>query len=197
MNTKISAIELYDKGQGLTEIAKFIGCSKCSIQDWISQRTHLEDFLTQNKSSNNKRLSGGGRKLLDQDIDDSLIQWIYKERSNYNSVSYWRFLAYAKSLPNPNKMLFSRGWLYFFMRRHGLSYRKRSTKIIVDQNVVQAGIDRFFDSLIITLANNSQLILFANIDETRVEKDQLSDFTIDEKGVKQVPIRTTNSDRIG
>ena len=104
---------------------------------------------------------------------------------------------YAKACTNMNNLKFSPGWLHAFLKRHRLSYRKRSTKIIVDQNVVNLGVEKFFNSIITKLSVSDELIFMANMDETRIEKDMNSDYTMSEKGIKNVPIRTTNSDRIG
>lgn len=39
--------------------------------------------------------------------------------------------------------------------------------------------------------------MIENVDETRIEKDMMSNKTVDIIGTKKIPIRTTNSERIG
>jgi transposase len=196
LELKAKAAELRKNNMSFQQIADSLGCKKSSVRDWINQSEEIESHLISG-SGKNKRLKGAGCKLVDESIEKSMLEWISNQRANQNLVSYWRMLVFARSLPNPNKLKFSHGWLFNFMKRNKLSYRKRTTSIIVDQKIVKEGIDRFFNSFIHFMAENPHLTIIANVDETRIEKDMLGEKTIEMKGSNSVPIRTTNSERIG
>ena len=66
---------------------------------------------------NRQRLDGGGRKYIDENIEEDLIRWKAKS-------------IFDKKIENlAIKDLFgaSRGWCEKFMQRHGLSLRRKTT----------------------------------------------------------------------
>ena len=78
-----------------------------------------------------QKLAGGGRKLTNVDLEESLLAWIYERRSNTFRVSRKMFMYKAKSMYDemnldPAKeaaLVVSRGYLEKFLKRNGLSCR--------------------------------------------------------------------------
>ena len=84
--------------------------------------------------SNRQRLDGGGRKSIDENLEEDLVHWIYEKRSKMLHVSRKMIMWKAKSIfdaknENPvtkNSFVASRGWCEKFMQRHGFSLRKKN-----------------------------------------------------------------------
>ena len=94
------------------------------VREWKKQ---IEKITTTDPKK--QKLAGGGRKLTDVDIEESLLAWIYDRRSNALCVSSKMIMFKVKSMyddmnPDPaKKVAFTakRGWLEKFMKRNGLS----------------------------------------------------------------------------
>ncbi len=54
--------------------------------------------------------------------------------------------------------------------------------------MIEQSIIKFYENLTNLLISNDNLILFANMDETRVERDMISEKTVEKIGAKQVPV---------
>ena len=82
------------------------------------------------------RLEGGGQHAFDDDLEDELVQWITERRGNGLCVSRKLIQLKAKKMQeektitdlNSKTISFSDGWVQKFMRRHGLSIRRRTTE---------------------------------------------------------------------
>ena len=92
------------------------------------------DKLTSMKPKR-KRLDGGGRKCVDEDMDQAIVDWIYEQRNKMLHVSRRMIMWKAKTLFDEknndpavkNTFIASRGWCEKFMRRHGFSLRRKTT----------------------------------------------------------------------
>lgn len=78
------------------------------------------------------RLEGAGRPLLDTNVEEQLLEWIYSRRSRMLRVSGKMIMFKAKSFYDEKReddptgqdaFTASRGWLDKFLRRNGLSFR--------------------------------------------------------------------------
>ena len=108
-----------------------------TIRDWIRKEEQLHQ-LKQNKAYGGKRLclEGGGQHAFDDDLEDELVQWITERRGNELCVSTKLTQLKAKKMHeektindlNSKTINFSDGWVQMFMRRHGLSIRRRTTE---------------------------------------------------------------------
>lgn len=54
----------------------------------------------------------------------------------------------------------------------------------------------FFNKLSDLFIENEDIHLYANMDETRIERDMPSNQTVEIKGAKEVPVKTHNCERI-
>jgi hypothetical protein len=87
----------------------------------------------ESKDAKRKRMEGGGCKVLSEDLDRILIQWIFTMRRRGLRVSRKMIRVKAQEVfaevEDTTRAVFkaSRGWLDRFMKRNGLSVRRRTT----------------------------------------------------------------------
>ena len=101
------------------------------IREWRQNKSIIFESTTKPK---NKRLKGGGRKVLDVQLENQLVEWIYDRRSKGLRVSRKQIMMKGKYLyedgcEESERSLFvaSNGWLCNFMSRNGLSLRRKTT----------------------------------------------------------------------
>ena len=97
------------------------------IREWCKNKDLLKKLSEKRGQSKRKRLSGAGRKPLDEDMKKVLLDWIIDMRLNNLRVSRRMIKAKAKDLSTVNCFKASSGWLRRFMWRHGLSLRRKTT----------------------------------------------------------------------
>ena len=99
-------------------------------------REWKKDFeKIKSSKSNRQRLDGGGRKCIDEDLEEDLVHWIYEKRSKMLHVSRKMIMWKAKSIfdaknedpATKDSFVASRGWCEKFMQRHGFSLRRKIT----------------------------------------------------------------------
>lgn len=65
-----------------------------SVSDWVDLRA--EDFqMILNNNDRMKRLTGAGRKLNDQALDEYLIRWVEEQRQKKFYISIRKLIAVA------------------------------------------------------------------------------------------------------
>ena len=166
-----------------------------TLKGWIKNQEKYQNQILHNKG-NKERLVGGGRKITDPEYETFLINWIKSERLKKHQISYFRFKQFAKEHYKGNLLTFSVGWLQKFLTRNGLSYRKRtSTCFLNEDKVLQEIQEQFFPELYFYHATNPNKTVYYNMDEIRIELDCISDKTIDLKGSRYIPVKTSNSER--
>ena len=75
-------------------------------------------------NSKSKRLKGGGRKAKDEDMEEIIFPWINDMRICHLRVSRRMIREKAKTLGREGFKA-SSGWLQLFMKRKGLSLRRK------------------------------------------------------------------------
>ena len=95
------------------------------------------------KGQGRERLEGGGRKVIDDNFDEIILEWIHGRRANGLRVSRKLIMVKAKRLyeercPKGEQDLFkaTAGWLQKFMLRNGLSLRRKTTTVQQDPHRV-------------------------------------------------------------
>ena len=95
----------------------------------------LSNFVINQKVQKKEKLEEGRRKPMEEPMEEELLEWIHGRRS----VSRMLIMRKAKYLyhercDQSERGLFvaSRGWLEKFMRRNGLSLRRRTTVVQYD-----------------------------------------------------------------
>ena len=74
-----------------------------------------------------KRLDGAGRKVKDEDMEETLLNWILEMRDQNLRVSRRTVQVQAKAFASEEGFKASRGWLEKFLKRNGLSLRCKTT----------------------------------------------------------------------
>ena len=154
----------------------------------------IVELCAKPKGSKKEKLEGGGRKPMDEGMEEELLEWIHGRRSSGLRVSRTLIMRKAKYIYDERcdaseRDLFvaSRGWLEKFMRRNGLSLRRRTT-------VAQHDPARVIDKLISCVLHVRRLTskhkcLASNIiamDETAVWADMVANTTVDDIGTRSV-----------
>ena len=170
------------------------------IREWRQNKSIIFESTTKPK---NKRLKGGGRKVLDVQLENQLVEWIYDRRSKGLRVSRKQIMMKGKYLyedgcEESERSLFvaSNGWLCNFMSRNGLSLRRKTT-------TAQQDPDRLIDKIISYILHVRRLSIKFNyqpsniiaMDETPVWNDMVSSTTVDKKGAKSICLKTTGHEK--
>jgi hypothetical protein len=142
-----------------------------------------------------ERLPGGGLKGGEQELEEFLFSWIIEHREQRFQVSYRRLISVARQTFKDTTLKFTYGWLQRFIDRYNLTYRRKTGNTFISHDSIEISFNIFFPELWKFRKNHEQKSIFCNMDETRVELDLLGGKTIDVKGVKYIPVETTNSDR--
>lgn len=123
------------------------------ITDWRQSKFKIFEPTVKPK---NKRLEGGGRKPLELQLENGLVEWIYDSRSNGLRVSRKLFMAkvkyfYKSEWDESEKCLFVANNLRVnhLMRRNGFLLRRKATTAQQDPKRL---IDKLFLSIFRLLA---------------------------------------------
>ena len=156
------------------------------VREW---RKQYEDINS--TDSKKKKLPGGGRKLTDYDVEEGLILWIYERRSNALRVSRKMIMMKAKAMFDENHsdlavqevFVGSRGWLEKFMKRNGLSCRRKTTSQLKDPSLL---IDKIV-AYILHVRRLNRLFSYGEsqiiaMDETPVWADMITGTTVEKAG---------------
>ena len=107
------------------------------IREWRATKSNIEGMLgTTAKAKQTSRLGGGGRKPLSAKLEDVMLEWIESRRSRGLRVSCKLIKKKAEithghmtenNLVDVGDFKASRGWLCRFMKRNGLSLRRKTS----------------------------------------------------------------------
>ena len=149
-------------------------------------------------------MEGGGRKSLDLQLENQLVEWTYDKRSNGLRVSRKLIMTKAKYFyksesDESEKSLFvaSNGWVNSFMCPNGFLLR-RKTRTTAEQDP-----ERLIVKLILYILHARRLSIKYKyssssklaMDETSVRNYMLSNTTIDNQGAKSVCLKTTGFEK--
>ncbi|XP_014678488.1 PREDICTED: tigger transposable element-derived protein 1-like [Priapulus caudatus] len=196
---KLEAIQWFKDGNSKEATARKFNVDSKRIREWVKQE---EKLRAANHGSNSKRrkLDGGGRRPLDENLETELVQWIEDQRAQRLRVTRKRVQRRALELFDhenaDSPFVASRGWLEKFFNRHGITLRRRTT---LAQKVPDAVIPKlmsyflFVRSLCLRfLFQDSQI---GAMDETPVWFDMPGDTTVDFTGTKSIPLKTTGHEK--
>ncbi|EGT57347.1 hypothetical protein CAEBREN_15225 [Caenorhabditis brenneri] len=166
---------------------------RCVIR-WVQEHRKIHEEV-ENGDSNRKRSGGAGRPLTDKSFDEKLKNWILEQRKQKMRIS--RRIIKTKALAWHSNPLFaaSNGWLESFMHRHKFSLRRPTT---VCQKPPKAFTDAVVDFLIYIEQLRKKNIydhVYA-ADETAVYLDFSKTLTVEEKGARQVSVKSTGHDKL-
>ena len=105
---------------GLREAARKFSLDPTTLCRW------KKSLSATNKTAVTCRMSGGGRPVLDQDMEEDIFSWI-KERRNKNwRVTRSMIQNHAKEVSNVTGFSASDGWCTNFLKRFNLSLRRKT-----------------------------------------------------------------------
>ena len=78
MATKLQAVEVAEKTSKEAAARQF-GVDPRRIREWCSQKYVLEK-AKKHGCTKRRRLDGGGRKIKDEDMEETLLNWILELR---------------------------------------------------------------------------------------------------------------------
>ena len=152
-----------------------------------------------------KRLPGGGGKPRLGDLEEHLVLSIDEMRSRNLRVTcriiqrkvVELYASHSGTVGGQGSLFVaSRGWLRRFLKRWGLSIRRRTT---VGQRLPSDLVDKVVQFIMSTrklrMHNNYSLTAIGNMDETPLWMDMPGDTTIARTGVKSVPLLTSGHEK--
>ena len=142
-----------------------------------------------------KRLQGAGRPLKDKDFDEKLINWVRQQRQKKLRVSRTMIQREALTFSIDENFKASSGLLEKFLLRHNLVSRRPTTTC---QKELEEYAEKIVDYLFFVEQKrrtfNYTYIYAAN--QTAVYLDYSSSLTVENKGVQEVPLKTSGHDKL-
>ena len=189
----------YAKENSINAAALKFKVDRKRVREWISQIDRIKE-----KSSKRQRLDGGGRKVMNEDIEEQLLNWVLERRSRMLHVSRKMIKMKAKSMfdsttQDPavqDSFVASKGWLENFMSRNGLSTRRRTTAQKDPAHMIEK-----FVSYVMHVRRLKKQYIFSSdciiaMDETPVWSDMVSATTVDKTGARDVPLKSTGHEKV-
>ena len=190
---KLRAVEDAEKESKASAVRQFKVVPK-RIREWCAQKDKLIEMKKSGKSKC-KRLKGGGREPMDDDMEDALFQWDCEMREKNLHVSRRMIMQKAKTL---GKYCFkaSTGWLALFMKRKNLLLRRKTT---VSQSTPAVVVPKLV-SIVMHLRSLQILhkFSFSNIiamDETACWMDMPGDTTVHHSGACSISLKSTGHEK--
>lgn len=187
------------------EAARKFSVDERRIREWRENIENIKARASEKGGSKRRRLDGGGRKLTNAELEEELLEWITERRAAMLRVSRKLIMKKAKimhdeSTDDPaikDSFVASRGWLEKFMKRNGLSLRRRTT-------IAQKNPSCMIDKLVMYVIQNRRLqrkfkypaSSIIAMDETAIWSDMLSGTTVDTIGKKDIPLKTTGHEKV-
>ena len=121
----------YPQENSIYGAAKKFKVDRKRVREWVQE----EEKVTPMKGKR-FRFDGGGRKLINAELEEEVLSWIPQRRSNMLRVSREVIIFKAKSIYDEKwgdneelkaGFVANNGWLTKFMNRDSLSMRRRTT----------------------------------------------------------------------
>lgn len=194
---KREAVAFTKKVNNNRQAALKFGVDEKRIREWKLQ----EKALSEDRNSKRKRLIGGGRKPLSQEIEEKLLAIIMEMRGEKKRVTRRFIKTKAIELWSEDEsrgvFLASPGWISNFLRRQNLTLRRVTTT----GQKVPADCVQKIASFVTFIRHQREKILYDpseiyGADETPLWVEPVGDTCIDKIGSKTVPIKTTGHDKV-
>ena len=192
---KISAAK-YAKENNISEASRKFEVDRKRIREWVS---FYDSGKLQDQAPSSKRLSGGGRRLRDAQIDQDIFEWFSDKRSQGIRITGKALLLEAQRRFVAGRITSfkaSRGWLEKWKARHSVSTREKTTVAQKMPPQMEEKIVSFHRFVIrMRKLRNYPISNIGNMDETAVYFDMPGNSTLHHKGEKTVIIRTTGHEK--
>ena len=190
---KLKAVKYSEDCNSSRKAAAKFGVDRKRVREWRQMKSKLETASTKRK-----RLEGAGRKPLDEDVEESVLQWVHESRSNGLRVSMNMITNKEKFKETvmPQSFSASSGWFQRFMTRHALAIRRKTTESQKDPDKL---IDKLLAYIIQVCRQRAKFNYTDNnivaMDETAVWQDMLSTTTVNTIGEKTIRMKTTGHEK--
>ena len=179
--------------------------ASCFLRSLIRDRRGNKDQLEKLRQCSNGaerfRLDGAGEKPLAPEMEDVLLEWIHSGRLKGLRVSRKLIRRKALHLSNEQQNMedftASSGWIKKFMRRHGLSLRRKITVAQKDpEQLVDKLVVYVLQARILSKCFGYQPCNIIAMDETAVWADMTSETTVESKGSRTVCLKRTGHEKV-
>ena len=203
MDTKLAALD-YLKHHSVERTAKEFKVDTKQIRNWRKSEDEIRQLHSStSRAEKRQRLEGGGRKVAHQELEERLKRWIIGKRELRERVSRKKIQREAMKLfsemveVHEDKPSFtaSDGWLAKFLKRNGFTLRARTTICSKTPSDCAEKVVRFLLFLRKIRQQYSDSSIFV-MDETPVWLEPVGTTTVEVKGAKQVPIKTTGHEKV-
>jgi len=191
----------YAKQHGRNRAANYFNLNSSMVGRWIK----ASENWTNERSS--KKKIGSGRKALFPEAEKVLYEWVLEQRKQGLAVTYALIQNKMREILSEPSMIaryhnfindfkVSLFWLRLFLKRYGLSLRRRtkvSQKLPKQVEESLESFNKFVTQL--RIEKSFELCDIFNMDETPVWFDMAGDFTVNPKGEKTVHIRGTDNEK--
>jgi len=171
------------------------------IREWRKVKGDMKQ-CEDAKTANRKRLEGRGGKVISEELERRLIQWIFVMRHQGLRVRGKMIRCKAeevfREVEDGGKATFkaSRGWLSRFMARSGLSVRRHTTaaqKTPAEMTEKMVSFVRYMERQWSNIGGKPEDIYA--MDETAVWFDMMPQTTANDKGAKSISVKTTGHEK--
>lgn len=165
-----------------------------NVRDWRKQKAKLS-------VTTRDRRSFRGKKAMYPDVETQLVEFVQEKRSGAFSVTTEMIQIQARRIAerlniDTTQFRASLGWCIRFLRRHGLSIRRRTTLAQRLPDEYENKIIEFHQYILqVRDKYNFDLYQIGNADQCPVFWDMPMATTIEQKGAKSVPIRSTGYEK--
>lgn len=193
--TKLAAVEVAEN-RSKESAARQFKVDPRRIREWCKQKETLIELKKKRGLSTRKRLGGAGRKVKDEDMEETLLNWVIEMRDQNLRVSRRMLRVQAKIFATDEAFKASSGWLQKFLKRNGLSLRRKTT---VCQSPPADCIPKLVSFVTHLRSMQRQhdyprSCVFA-MDETACWMDMPSDTTIHKTGARSVSLKTSGHEK--
>lgn len=186
--------------------SKKLNVDEKRIREWRKKHEKISQARAQKGGAGKKRLEGGGRKILDSDVEEKVLNWIHERRENRLRVSRKLIMRKAKMFYDESvgddecakeAFVASRGWLEKFMKRNGLSLRRRTTTAQKDPAcLVNKLVAYVLEARRLSESHHYTPQSIIAMDETAVWADMVSQSTVDKVGKREICLKTTGHEKV-
>ena len=179
-------------------MARKYNLPRSTINSWESELRRKIKKVSIHKKGVHLRAGSGHQLSYPKEIDEELVEWVLVRRDCHLPAGTQMIRGKVASLIKAYNPSFkaSKGWLSKFMLHNGLSM---CLKTFISQKLpaqLEKHIESFFTRIRALRAEHQYpLDLITNMDETPLYFDLVPQHTISKKGVKQVPIRSSDAEK--
>ena len=193
----------YAEIRGNRPTSKQFSVDERRIREWRANKSNIEGLLGAAKGKQWSRLSGGDRKPLSVKLEEVVLEWIESRRARGLRVSCKLIMKKAEityrdmtenNLVSGEDFKGSRGWLCKFMKRNGLSLR-RKTSVAQQDPARMVGKLVSYVMHVRRLQEKNKYIAsdIIAMDETPVWCDMISETTVDTRRKKTITLKSTGN----